>query len=100
MRLFNVKSFVGVAALALALTAGAVDASAQGFGQLGRNQRQAVKRQEKLQHERMKLERERLRLERERLQAMQNRNRFRVNRNGSWYNTDSRGAELLRQAVN
>ncbi|HEX6125793.1 MAG TPA: hypothetical protein VFZ23_10525, partial [Pyrinomonadaceae bacterium] len=27
-------------------------------------------------------------------------NRYRVNRNGTWYNTDHRGAELLRQAVN
>ena len=26
--------------------------------------------------------------------------RYRVNRNGSWYNTDNRGADLLRQGVN
>ena len=26
--------------------------------------------------------------------------RYRVNRNGRWYNTDNRGADLLRQAVN
>ena len=26
--------------------------------------------------------------------------RYRVNRNGTWYNTDNRGADLLRQAVN
>jgi hypothetical protein len=30
----------------------------------------------------------------------QNSNRYRVYRNGSYYNTDRRGAELLRQAVN
>jgi flagellar biosynthesis/type III secretory pathway protein FliH len=30
---------------------------------------------------------------------MQARNRYRVYRNGSWYNTDQRGADLLRQAV-
>jgi hypothetical protein len=96
MRLFNFKSFVGVAVLGLALVAGVSDASAQGWGQIGKNQKQAIKRQEKLEKERMKLERERLRLERERLQSG---NRYRVYRNGGWYNTDNRGAELLRQAV-
>lgn len=100
MRLFNLKSLVGASALGLALIAGTVDANAQGRGQIVKHQRQAIKQQEKLQKERMKLEQQRLRLERQRLQTMQARNRYRVNRNGSWYNTDHRGAELLRQAVN
>lgn len=100
MRLFNIKSLVGVAALGIALVAGVADVNAQGLGRLGKNQRQIVKQQEKIEKERLKLERERLRLERERLQNIQARNRYRVNRNGSWYNTDHRGAELLRQAVN
>ena len=98
MRLFNFKGLVGVAALGLAMIAGASDVNAQGWGQIGKNQRQAIKRQERLEKERMKLERERLRLERERLQSIQSY-RYRVYRNGGWYNTDSRGADLLRQAV-
>jgi flagellar biosynthesis/type III secretory pathway protein FliH len=89
MRLFNFKGFVGVAALGLAMIAGASDVNAQGWGQIGKNQKQAIKRQEKLEKERLKLERER----------MQAANRYRVNRNGRYYNTDYRGAELLRQAV-
>ena len=100
MRSNNFKSLIGVAALGLALVAGVSDTSAQGRGQLARNQRQYIKQQQRIEKERMKLEQERLRLERQRLQTMQVHNRYRVNRNGQWYNTDNRGAELLRQAVN
>lgn len=100
MRMFNFKSFVSVAALGLALIAGVSDANAQGWGRMAKNQKQVIKQQQKLAKERAKLEQQRLRLERQRLQTMQARNRYRVNRNGSWYNTDHRGAELLRQAVN
>ena len=99
MRLFNLKNFVAVVALGLAMLAGSGDVNAQGWGQIGKNQRQAIKRQEKLEKERMKLERERLRLERERLQAIQAADRYRVYRNGGWYNTDRRGTELLRRAI-
>ncbi len=100
MRLLNLRNLVGAATLGLALIGGTIDAEAQGWGRIAKNQKQAVKRQEKLEKERFKLEQERLRLERQRLQTLQARNRYRVNRNGSWYNTDHRGAELLRQAVN
>jgi hypothetical protein len=100
MRLFNLRNFIGVTALGLALIASATDASAQGRGRFAKNQKQAIKQQQKIEKERAKLEQERLRLERQRLQTMQARNRYRVHRNGGWYNTDHRGAELLRQAVN
>jgi hypothetical protein len=70
------------------------------LGRIAKNQRQAIKMQQKAEKERLKLEQERLRLERERLETLQARNRYRVYRNGSWYHTDNRGAELLRQAVN
>ena len=100
MRLFNFKSLVGTSALGLALIAGASDVSAQTWGRDVRNQRQAIKQQQKIQKEQLKLEQQRLRLERQRLNTAQARNRYRVYRNGSWYNTDNRGAELLRQAVN
>ena len=96
MRSFNFKSLIGVAALGLALVAGVSDASAQGWG---RNNNQAIKQHQKAEKQRLKLEQERIRLERQRLQTMQARNRYRVFRNGSWYNTDQRGADLLRQAV-
>ena len=99
MRLFNFKSLIGVGALGLTLTAGMVDANAQGRGQIVRNQRQAIKQQQRIEKERLKLEQERLRLERQRLNTIQARNRYRVYRNGGWYNTDQRGADLLRQAV-
>jgi len=94
MRLFNLKSLIGVSALGLALFAGVSDASAQSWG---RNNQQAVKQYQKAEKQRLKLEQERLRLERQRLHTAQVR--YRVNRNGSWYNTDQRGANLLRQAV-
>jgi hypothetical protein len=100
MRLFNLKSLIGGAGLAIALVAGVSDVEAQGWGRGAKDQKQAIKMQQKVEKERMKLEQQRLRLERQRLQTMQARNRYRVNRNGSWYNTDYRGAELLRQAVN
>src|SRR5215211_5757050 len=98
MKLFNLRSLVGVAALGLAMIAGASDVSAQGWGR--GNDRQYVKQQQKLERERLKMEQARLQLERQRLNTLQARNRYRVYRNGSWYNTDNRGADLLRQAVN
>lgn len=101
MRSFNFHKLAGVAALGLALVAGAVDAKAQGRGQIAKRQQRIIKQQQKAEKERLKLEQERLRMERERLQNVQarNNNRFRVYRNGSWYNTDRRGADMLRQAV-
>jgi hypothetical protein len=84
MKLFNIKSLVGVAALGLALIAGASNASAQGLGHLSRSEREYIKQQRKLEKQRVKYERA----------------RYRVYRNGGWYNTDQRGADLLRRAIN
>ena len=100
MRLLNLRSLVSGAALSLALIAGVSDANAQGWGQSAKSQRQAIKQHQKMEKERLKLEQQRLRLERQRLQMAQARNGYRVYRNGGWYSTDSRGADLLRQAVN
>ena len=97
MRSFKLHKLAAVASLGLAIVAGAVDASAQGRGQISRQQERIIKQQQKAEKERLKLEQERLRAERERLQARNNR--FRVNRNGAWYNTDRQGADMLRQAV-
>ncbi len=100
MKLFKLKNLVGATAIGFALLGGTMDAEAQGWGRVAKNQKQAIKMQQKADKDRFKLEQERLRLERQRLQTVQARNRYRVNRNGQWYNTDNRGAELLRQAVN
>jgi len=97
MRLFNFKSLFGVGALGLALIAGVSDTNAQAWGR--NDNYQTIRQQRKAEQQRLKLEQERIRLERQRLQTMQARNRYRVYRNGSWYNTDQRGADLLRQAV-
>ena len=102
-------------------------ASAQGNRGYDKDQRKAMKQQEKLDKQRARLEQQRLALwnaqnqrvlaEQRRQADWNNRNtggvnfdwqnnnidrngRYRVYRNGSFYNTDYRGAELLRQAVN
>jgi hypothetical protein len=70
-----------------------------------KQQEKIIKQQQKISAQQMKAEQERLRLERERaeqerIRRQNQHNRYRVYRNGSYYDTDSRGAELLRQAVN
>lgn len=86
-----------------------------------RQDRKIEKQQDKIRQQRAKIEQERIRAEQQR-QAIEinrqnsiniknrsnngyyngnsNNNRYRVYRNGSYYTTDNRGAELLRQAVN
>lgn len=112
MRSFNFKKLVGVSALGLVAVLGMSEtANAQGWRNDQRQERRIDKQQEKIQKQRAKLEAQRLKLERERLQNQRNNrnvyannnrnnNRYRVYRNGGYYNTDNRGAELLRQAVN
>ncbi len=99
MRSLKLKTLAAGTALGLALIVGTTDAAAQGRGQVSRQQDRIIKQQQKVEKERLKLEQERLRAQRERLQSRNNNDRFRVNRNGSWYNTDRRGADMLRQAV-
>lgn len=88
MKLNNLKRTIAVSALGLAAILGTSEiASAQ-------TNRQIRKQEQKIQKQQQKLERQEQRLE-----NMQAR-RYRVYRNGSYYQTDYRGAELLRQAVN
>jgi flagellar biosynthesis/type III secretory pathway protein FliH len=85
MKLNNLKKTVLTSVFGLAVLVGSGEfANAQTNKQI-RKQRQKVER----------LENKTARQE----QKLQNM-RYRVNRNGSYYQTDSRGAELLRQAVN
>ena len=88
MKLNNLKRTLAVSALGLAAILGTSEvASAQ-------TNKQIRKQQQKIEKQQQKLERQEQRLEN--LQAR----RYRVYRNGSYYQTDQRGAELLRQAVN
>jgi len=93
-------------------------ANAQTNRQVQRQQQRVERQETRVDRQRQKLEQERIQLaqqrqreEQIRLQNMRNRNvysnnnrnnnnRYRVYRNGSYYQTDNRGAELLRQAVN
>ena len=93
-------------------------ANAQTNRQVQRQQQRVERQQTRVDRQRQRLEQERIQLaqqrqreEQIRLQNMRNRNvysnnngynnnRYRVYRNGSYYQTDNRGAELLRQAVN
>ena len=92
MKLFiNIRSFVGLVALGLMMIFGVSDANAQGWGNMDKREKQYIKQQQKLEKERAKLQRQEMRTA-----AV----RYRVYRNGGWYNTDQRGADLLRRAIN
>ena len=88
MRSLKLKGFVGMAVFGLALMLGTHDANAQGWGRMGKDQKEYIKQQQKLEKERAKYERR------------AERDRYRVYQNGGWYNTDQRGADLLRRAIN
>ena len=58
MRSFKFRSFVGFAVFGMALMLGTNDTNAQGWGQIGKNQKQAIKQQQKLEKQREKLARQ------------------------------------------
>jgi len=108
VKLFNFRKLVGVSALGLVAILGMSEtANAQNRNDQ-RQERRIDRQQDRIQRQRAKLEQQRARLQRERLQNQRNNrsvyanqnNRYRVYRNGAYYNTNNRGAELLRQAVN
>jgi hypothetical protein len=111
MRSLNLKKLVAVSALGMVAVLGTSEA-ANAQGRYDRDdwkqERKISKQQEKIEKQRAKIEQQRMRNQQMR-QAQQNRrygnnnaygSRYRVYRNGSYYNTDQRGADLLRQAVN
>lgn len=117
MKLNTLKRTIAASAFGLVALLGTTEvANAQTNRQVQRQQQKVERQQQKVQNQRAKLEAQRIELERQRqeqirLQNMRNRNvnsnnnrynnnRYRVYRNGSYYQTDNRGAELLRQAVN
>lgn len=111
MKSYNLKKFAAVSAFGLVALLGMTDiAAAQGNRRndqkqerkIDKQQDKIAKQQAKIAEQRRKLEQERLddRYRQNNVRNNNNSNRFRVNRNGSYYNTDQRGADLLRQAVN
>src|ERR1043165_6771407 len=92
MKLYSLKGTIAAAVfglIAILGTSGA--ANAQTRNQVGRQQQKVIKQQQKVIKQQQKLENQQ-----QKLQA----SRYRVYRNGSYYQTDRRGADLLKQAVN
>lgn len=88
MKLNNLKRFTLASVFGLATLLGTGEvASAQSNKQIRKQEQKIWKQQQKVERQQQKLE------------NMQDR-RYRVYRNGSYYQTDNRGAELLRQAIN
>jgi hypothetical protein len=122
MRSLNIKKLIAVSALGLFAILGTSEFANAQDNRNDQNQ-QHNKHQEKSDKARAKAEQQRIQAEQKhqaelnRQNARQNSNRwkhdgynngqwntgvthYRVSRNGSYYNTDNRGADLLRQAVN
>jgi flagellar biosynthesis/type III secretory pathway protein FliH len=92
MKLHILKKTAAVAAFAFVAILGTSDvANAQTRKQVQKQQQKVVKQQQKVIRQQQKLAVQQ--------QKLQN-TRYRVYRNGSYYQTDDRGAQLLRQAVN
>ena len=92
MKLTNLKKSMAVMALGVMTILGTGEAAnAQTRKQIQKQQQKVEKQQQKVVRQQQKLAQQQ--------QKLQNQ-RYRVYRNGSYYQTDNRGAELLRQAVN
>jgi flagellar biosynthesis/type III secretory pathway protein FliH len=89
MRFINTKSLLSLGLFSLIGIGGlASDASAQGNSQWA-HEKNRIRKQQKQQQRQIQRQVQR-----------QNQRNYRVYRNGGYYQTDHRGAELLRQAVN
>ncbi|HEY8560265.1 MAG TPA: hypothetical protein VIL74_07800 [Pyrinomonadaceae bacterium] len=91
MKLNNIKKTITVAAFAFAAILGTGEVTSAQTRKIERQQEKVIKQQQKVIKQQQKLDKQQQKLQAE---------RFRVYRNGSWYQTDRRGADLLRQAVN
>jgi len=119
VKLNTLKRTIAISTLSLVALLGTSEvANAQGNRQIQRQKQKVEKQQQKVQNQRAKLEAQRIKLEQQRQEQLRqqnmrnrngnvysnnnrnNNNRYRVYRNGSYYQTDNRGAELLKQAVN
>ena len=103
MKTFNFKKIAAISALSLVAVVGSTSvANAQVSKEAYKQQQKA---QERLAKQRERIEKQNLRGNNRSngvgyYNGNANANRYRVYRSGRYYNTDSRGAELLRQAVN
>ena len=111
MKTNTIKRTITIFALAFVFILGAGEfAGAQTDRQTQREQERIEKQQRKVWERQAKLEdrsiklnqqREQVRLRNMRYRAANaDNNRYRVNRNGTYYQTDERGVQLLKQAVN
>jgi hypothetical protein len=115
MRSVNLKKIAAMSAFGLVALLGTSVATSAQYGGNNRNQNQRIiKQQEKAAKAQAKANEARIRAEQLRQQQWNNgqeyrynsnyhlnqNSRYRVNRGGRYYNTDQRGADLLRQAVN
>ncbi len=123
MKRYRLRTLAGMAICSMALILAAnAPANSQNRSKSEQKQERASKKQEaKMEKQRVKAEQQRVTLERQRETSWMSRNnrigstrtggrsnygadpaanRYRVMRNGSYYNTDRRGAEILRQSVN
>lgn len=92
MKLYSVKKVLIGAAFGLIAILGTSEiANAQTRKQVQKQQQQVIKQQQKVIKQQQKLANQK--------QKLQN-TRYRIYRNGGYYQTDNRGAQLLRQAVN
>lgn len=92
MKLNHLKKTLMVTAFGIAALLGTGEAvNGQNRNQVRKQQQKVIKQQEKVIKQQQKLERQQ--------QKLQNA-RYRVYRNGRYYQTDNRGADVLRQAVN
>ena len=91
MKLNNLKKTVAVAAFAFVAILGTSEVTSAQTRKIEKQQQKVIKQQQKVIRQQQKLDNQQ-----QKLQA----SRYRVYRNGSWYQTDRRGADLLRQAVN
>jgi flagellar biosynthesis/type III secretory pathway protein FliH len=93
MRFINIKKMTVTAAIAFAAILGTSQVANAQY-----NNRRDRRQEKKIEKQQQKIDRQQDRIDRQqdRVQSM----RYRINRNGSYYNTDQRGADLLRQAVN
>lgn len=101
MKSFNLKKIAAVTVLGLVTILGTSElANAQ--GNRNQQQRKISRQQERINQQRARIQQQRIRAQQQQsvAQQRQNGNRYRVLRNGAYYNTDQRGADLLRQAVN
>jgi hypothetical protein len=107
----TLKRMITISAFALAVMLGAGEtADAQVSKKEQREQQKIEKQQRKVWERQAKLEDRNIKLNQRREQIrfrnMRNQkvnadgNRYRVNRDGTYYQTDNRGVELLKQAVN